>query len=227
MKSDLERRIAYLERAVIDTSKRMSGTSTLLDYTRERVRLGQQKWRLSTGSGITVFCCGSLELPAVLKLRQPDDTLVDLTWNGSGWAGETIVPMVEYKSDKYNIGWPRTGNILQVGLRYYFYCGVGPPGFALRVQGTGDKESYPSGQYELVIITYPQQYPIRPDTLVTSHALVQPPINSEKCDPFNVVFINNTPYGGHPNIGFFSYFKWSFSWGSTASGDPKWIVYAP
>jgi hypothetical protein len=214
--SDLERRVARLERGVRLAQSRAGRVATAIERTRGAVLVRRLPIVPPAGNpGITIPCCGSLQLPATLKLRQPDGTPVDLTWGTTDWSGLATVQM--------DASGNTSGPLLNIRIAYRLGCYPGSSGPSWFLTAAGDG-------YTNFGIVLPREAPAgSPPPNLPCYAY--PPVLSGPgvCDPINLTFTHrqNLPVAG-PNgtITVYSSFRWS---GGIFGQEPPgtWLAYAP
>lgn len=160
---------------------------------------------------ITTPCCPGVNLPDVLKLRLPDNTLVDLTHAAGIWTGAVTLSMPIYGSGN-PFGTPPSGP-WEITFRYF--CGPPPwPTGFVGHQMTARAIGFSSS------VGLPSRWPGRGGSLVDAYAFSSSFASAGNCNPLNVQFFHQ------PSI-FRSYFLFG-DYGTTGGYvSPPWLVYAP
>lgn len=214
--SDLARRVADLERRALRLSRGVDRAETAISRTNVGLIVRRPGAAPVPGpGGITTPCCGSLQLPSLLKLRQPDGSLADLTWGTTDWSGLATVQM--------DASGNTSGPLLNVRIAYRLGCYPGSSGPSWFLTATGDG-------YTNFGIVLPREVPAgSPPPNLPCYAY--PPVLSGPgvCSPINLSFTHrqNLPVAG-PNgtIQVYSSFRWS---GGIFGQEPPgtWLAYAP
>ena len=220
MASDLERRIAFLERGVRVAFERAAKLDTAISRTTSTLISAPREWPPPSPPASTSFpCCGASLTSNMLTLVQPDGSTVPLplVWESEGarqYSNTTIVYMYDVPNGQYVAPY-----MIRVRLQYNFYCRKDPSTPEVpRLVVTG------SGAYAWRYIDGAPRdvYWPMPDNRVVLMVLSHRPeidLSASSCSPFHAEFEHVVlPHS-------YSWFRWSDMWLRGTTDRSRWIIY--